>query len=256
MRIIVTGGFGDLGSRVAREASLRGHDAVPVSRRTGLDLTTGAGLVMALRGADVVVNCADDPRRGAAVTVDGSRRLAEAASAAGAPVHLVHISIVGIDDFPMAYYRRKLAAEQALSASGACVTVLRATQFHSLAAFFARALTRGGVTFQVGRMAFQPVDTDWVAAQLVDLAEAPRPAGYVRAGDIAGPEVLTVAQLAAGVRRHRGQRPGRVLPLPTPFGVLRAFGQRQNIPKVGQARTGGRSFDDWLTQQPRELEGR
>ncbi|MDN5768392.1 MAG: sugar nucleotide-binding protein [Humibacillus sp.] len=256
MRIIVTGGFGDLGSRVAREASLRGHDAMPVSRRTGLDLTTGAGLVAVLRGADVVVNCADDPRRGAAVMVDGSRRLAEAANAAEAPVHLVHISIVGIDDFPMSYYRRKLAAERALAASGAAVTVLRATQFHSLAAFFARTLTRGGLTFQVGRMAFQPVDTDWVAAQLLDVAEAPRPTGYERADDIAGPEVLTVAQLAAAVRRHGGQRPGRVLPLAAPFGALRAFGKRQNIPAAGQARTGGRTFADWLAQQPRELEGR
>lgn len=250
MRIIVTGGFGDLGARVAREASLRGHDVVPVSRRTGVDLTTGAGLVAALRGAEVVVNCADDPRQGDAVTVDGSRRLAEAIYAAAAPVHLVHISIVGIDDFPMAYYRRKLAAERALAASGASVTVLRATQFHSLAAFFARTLTRGGFTLQVGHMAFQPVDTDWVAAQLLDRAEAPRPTGYVRADDIAGPEVLTVAQLAAGVRRHQGQRPGRVLPLPAPFGALRAFGQRQNIPPPGRARTGGRVFADWLAQQP------
>ena len=196
MRIIVTGGFGDLGSRVAREAGRRGHDVEAVSRRTGLDLATGVGLVAALHGAEVVVNCADDPRRGDVVTVGGTRSLAEAASAAQAPVHLVHISIVGIDDFPMAYYRRKLAAEAALAASGAAVTVLRATQFHSLAATFARSLTRGGLTLQIGGMAFQSVDIDWVAAELVDLAEAPRPTRYHRAPDIAGPEVLSVAQIA------------------------------------------------------------
>lgn len=255
MRIIVTGGFGDLGSRVASEAGRRGHDVETVSRRTGFDLTSGAGLVAALRGADVVVNCADDPRRGDAVTVDGPRRLAEAACTAQAPVHLVHISIVGIDDFPMAYYRRKLAAEQALAASGAVVTVLRATQFHSLAASFARNLTRGGLTFQVGGMAFQPVDTDWVAAQLLDVAEAPRPTGYCRATDIAGPQVLTVAQLAASLRRHQGRRPAHVVPIPAPFGALRAFGRRQNVPPPGRAATGGGTFADWLALQPGAIEG-
>ena len=256
MRIIVTGGFGDLGSRVAGTARRRGHDVEAVSRRTGFDLVTGVGLASALRGAEVVINCADDPRRGDAVTVGGTRRLADAAYAAHPPVHLVHISIVGVDGFPMAYYRRKLAAEAALAASGAATTVLRATQFHSLAAFFARSLTRAGFTFRVGDMAFQPVDTDWVAAQLLDLAEAPGPAGYRRAGDIAGPEVLTVAQLAAGVRRHQGRGPVRVVPLPAPFGALRAFGRRQNVPPPGQARTGGRTFADWLALQPRALEGR
>ncbi len=256
MRIIVTGGFGDLGSRVAREAGRRGHDVKPVSRRTGIDLATGVGLVAALQGVQVVVNCADDPRRGDVVTVAGTRRLAEAACAAQAPVHLVHISIVGIDDFPMAYYRRKLAAEAGLAASGAAVTVLRATQFHSLAATFARSLTRGGLTFQVGGMAFQPVDTDWVAAQLLDLAEAPRPTHYRRAPDIAGPEVLSVAQIAASLRQHDGRRPGRVVPLPAPFGAVRAFGRRQNIPPAGQGRTGGCTFADWLTEQPSAREGR
>ena len=190
------------------------------------------------------------------MTVDGTRRLAEAARSTQTPMHLVHISIVGIDDFPMAYYRRKLAAEQSLAASGAAVTVLRATQFHSLAAFFARSLTRGGLTFRFGDMAFQPVDTDWVATQLVEHAERPRPTGYRRAGDIAGPDVLTVAQLAARIREHQGRGPVRVVPLPTAFGTLRAFGRRQNVPLSGQALTGGRSFADWLAEQPAVLEGR
>ena len=127
----MTGGSGDLGSRVVSESVRRGHDVLAVSRRTGVDLTTGAGLEAALSGADAVVNCADDPAQGDAVTVGGARWLAEAAGSAVTPVHLVHISIVGIDDFPMAYYQRKLRAEQVLAASGAPVTVLRATQFHS-----------------------------------------------------------------------------------------------------------------------------
>ncbi|MEO5744145.1 MAG: hypothetical protein ABIQ53_06075 [Terracoccus sp.] len=105
-------------------------------------------------------------------------------------------------------------------------------------------------------MAFQPVDTDWVAEQLLDLAEAPRPTRYRRAPDIAGPEVLSVAQIAVGLRQHDGRRPGRVVRLPAPFGALRAFGRRQNIPPARQSRTGGRTFADWLAEQPPARERR
>lgn len=232
------------------ECVRRGHDVLAVSRRTGVDLSTGAGLEAALSGAGAVVNCADDTAQGDAVTVDGARRLAEAANSAATPVHLVHISIVGIDDFPMAYYQRKWRAEQALATSGAAVTVMRTTQFHSLAAFFARSLTRAGVTFRVGNMAFQPVDSHWVAAQLVDLCEGPSPTGYCRAASCPTVSTSGPAMSVARLRAHAGRRPTRVVRLPAAFGAPRAFGRRQNVPSPGQARTGGRSFDDWLAAQP------
>lgn len=254
MRIVVTGGAGDVGTRVVREVTARGHDAVPASRRTGVDITTGAGLDEVLQGADAVVNCADDTRRGDAVTVDGARHLAAAAARAG--VHLVHISIVGIDDFPMAYYRRKLAAERAVEAAGGPATVLRATQFHSLAAFFARTLSTGPFTFQVGGMAFQPVDTDYVATRLTELALGARPAAYTRARDVAGPEVLSLADLATRVRAHRGAKPPRVVRLPALGGALRAFSAGQNLATPGEFDTGGATFSEWLAQQPTVLTGR
>ncbi|MBW8729771.1 MAG: sugar nucleotide-binding protein, partial [Terrabacter sp.] len=64
MRIVVTGGAGDVGSRVVREVAARGHQAVPASRRTGVDLATGEGLEAVLAGADAVVHCADDTSLG------------------------------------------------------------------------------------------------------------------------------------------------------------------------------------------------
>src|SRR6478735_2036464 len=158
MRVVVTGAAGDLGARVVRELTGRGHEVVPASRRTGVDLVSGEGLDAVLAGGQSVVHCADDPSRGDWVTVYGTRRLADAAAAHD--VHLVHISIVGIDDHPLAYYRRKLRAEQAVAAAGGSATVLRATQFHSLAASFARRLSIGPVTLTVGALAFQSVDTD------------------------------------------------------------------------------------------------
>jgi uncharacterized protein YbjT (DUF2867 family) len=254
MRVVVTGGSGDLGSRVVREITGRGHEAVGASRRTGVDLSTGAGLDAVMAGADAVVHCADDPAQGDTVTVYGTRRVADAAAARG--VHLVHVSIVGIDRHPLAYYRRKLRAEQGIADAGGPSTVLRATQFHSLAAFFGRRLTKGPFTFALGDMAFQPVDTDFVAAHLADLALGAGPAAYRRATDLAGPEVLDVGEIATLVRQHRGARPPRVLRLPPFSSTTRAFSERRNVPAPGTAETGGRTFGDWLDHQPRVLTGR
>jgi uncharacterized protein YbjT (DUF2867 family) len=247
MRIVVTGGAGDLGTRVVSDVEGRGHDAVSASRRTGVDLMTGAGLAAVLAGADAVVHCADDPSRGDWVTVYGTRRLADAAATHG--VHLVHISIVGIDDHPLPYYRRKLRAEQGIEAAGGPATVLRATQFHSLAAFFARRLSVGPVTVSIGDLAFQPVDTDFVAARLTDLALGPRPTAYARATDVAGPEVLTIGEIATLVRAQRGSSPPRVVQVPAVGGAMRAYAQRRNVPVPGSAEVGGRTFAQWFAQE-------
>ncbi|MDN5790182.1 MAG: sugar nucleotide-binding protein [Micrococcales bacterium] len=247
MRIVVTGGLGDLGSRVVRTLQGHGHDAVPVSRRSGVDLATGRGLEAGLAGADAVVHCADDPRKGDLVTVDGTRRLAEFTAAAD--LHLVHISIVGIDAIALKYYQRKLAAERAIAEAGGPATVLRATQFHSLTAWLARSLTRGPVTLAIGQLAFQPVDIDYVATRLVQLATGASPAAYERATDVAGPEVLTIGELAAMLRAHRGATAPRVLRVPAVGGLMRALAARANVAGPG-ADLGGRRFVDWLAEQP------
>lgn len=254
MRIVVTGGQGDLGSRVMRIAAERGHELTSASRRTGVDLVSGNGLDAAVLGCDVVVHCADNNTRTPDVTVTGTRSVAEAAERAGA--HLVHISIVGIDNFPMAYYQRKLAAEKAIEGSGVDATIVRATQFHSLAAYFARLLSVGPLTFAFGDMAIQPVDTAAVGQRLVELAEGPRPTGTVRARDIAGPAVFTAPQLAALVRAHAGKGPPRVMRLPALGGAVTAFADRRNVLSPGAADLIGRSFEDWLADQPRKLRGR
>jgi uncharacterized protein YbjT (DUF2867 family) len=244
MRVVVTGAAGDLGARVAREVTGRGPEVVPASRRTGVDLESGEGLEAVLSGADAVVHCADDPSRGDWVTVYGTRRLADAAAAHG--VHLVHISIVGIDDHPLAYYRRKKRAEQGIASAGGPASVLRATQFHSLAAYFAHRLSLGPVTLTIGDMAFQSVDTDFVAGRLADLALGPRPAAYARATDVAGPEVLTVGEIATLLRAQRGASAPRVVRAPPLGRVMRAFAERRNVPSPGAAQTGGPTFAQWV----------
>lgn len=70
MRVAVAGGTGLLGRQVVAALRAGGHDAVVVARATGVDLTTGAGLVAALDRVDAVVDCTDP------ATVSGRRATA------------------------------------------------------------------------------------------------------------------------------------------------------------------------------------
>jgi hypothetical protein len=75
MRIVVTGGQGRLGTEVARRLEARGATVTSASRRTGVDLATGAGLEAALHGADCVVHAAVHRWRQIRVNLGGTRRL-------------------------------------------------------------------------------------------------------------------------------------------------------------------------------------
>lgn len=252
MRIVITGGQGDLGARVGRRLSEQGHEVVTASRRTGVDLRSGVGLAEVLERAYAVVHLATDPRRARAVDVGGARRLVAALSQLESPAPVVAISIVGCDRTPYGYYRAKWETEQLLESSGRPVTVLRTTQFHALAAFLPRLLGLGPVGLTVGHLAVQPVDIEWVASTLADLATGPAPIGYRRATDLAGPDVLTVPELDALVRAHTGRPPRRTVSMPAVGPLLRSLDQRGLVPD-GPVETGGRTFEQWLAAQPGTL---
>lgn len=252
MRIVVTGGRGDLGSRVVRELEGRGHDAVPASRRTGVDLATGDGLDAALDGADAVVHAASSQTRPQSVDVAGARRVGESLRRLGSPAHVVSISIVGCDLVPYAYYRAKVDSERALEDAGVAATVVRATQFHSLAAFFGTAGRVGPLSFAIGDMRVQPVDIDWVAQRLAEHATGPAPSGFRRATDLAGPTAYTAGEVAALLAAHDGRRTPRVVRVPPFLPVLKGFSEGAVLPGP-DAETGGRGFEEWLATQPTPL---
>ncbi len=249
MRIVVTGGSGDLGGRVVRELEARGHVAVSASRRTGVDLATGDGLDAVLDGADAVIHTASSQTKPQTVDVAGAQRIGQALRRVDSPAHVVSISIVGSDRVPYAYYRAKVDSERALAEAGIPATVLRATQFHSLAAFFATAGRVGPLTFAIGSMRIQPVDIDWVAERLTDYATGPAPSGYRRATDIAGPTAYTADQMAAILAAHDGRKAPRVVRIPPVLPVMRGFSDGGILPGP-EAETGGRTFEDWLREQP------
>ena len=252
MRIVVTGGSGDLGARVVRELRGRGHEAVAASRRSGVDLSTGAGLDAVLDGADAVVHTATSMTRPQRVDVAGAARIAESLRRLGSPAHVVSISIVGCDRIPYAYYRAKADSETALERSGVPTTIVRATQFHPLAAMLASALRMGSTTFSLGDMRIQPVDIDWVAERLADHATGAAPTGFVRAPELAGRTAYDARQVSALVAAHDGRTPPRVVRIRPVGEVMHGFAQGRIRPGP-RAETGGRSFEEWLAAQPHPL---
>ncbi|MPZ70528.1 MAG: NAD(P)H-binding protein [Actinobacteria bacterium] len=205
MKMLVTGGTGVLGRQVVRAAIDRGHEVTVMTREHEAELPEGASIATAdvlepgplstaVAGAELVIHCATDPRGDAYNTeVEGSKNLLEACTTAGV-VHLVYVSIVGIDRIPLSYYRAKLDAEEAVSNGDVPWTILRATQFHELIAGSFKMASKKLPVIPVPRgFKFQPIDTSDCARALLDLAEG-APAG--RAPDIGGPEIRPIEEFA------------------------------------------------------------
>jgi uncharacterized protein YbjT (DUF2867 family) len=247
-QVLVTGASGTLGRRLVRRLTAAGHEVRGLSRSRQKpdddlltwyvgDLLAGTRLRAAADGAQVVVHCASaqqgDPQ--------SALHLLQALRATrGADVHVVYISIVGVDRIPYGYYSRKLAVEGILEASRQPYTILRATQFHPLVLWGLGVQRRLPVLGIPRGFRFQPIDVDAVAERLVQHAEA-GPAG--RVPDLGGPEVLTVRELAETYRRVTGQR-RPIVPIGVPGAVARAFRAGANL--CEQRAEGSRTFAEFV----------
>ncbi|PZQ88320.1 MAG: epimerase [Leifsonia xyli] len=241
MTILVTGGTGRLGRHTVDALRAGGHAVRILSRRAGTDhvvgdLTTGDGVAAALAGVDVVVHLATTRSKDIAQT----RMLLDAL--AGSGTRLVFISIVGVDRVPYAYYRDKLASEEAIAASGVPHTIVRVTQFHGFVSEFLDAQRRLPVTIVVPATV-QTIHMPEVAARLVELAEA-GPQG--RVADVGGPELLTLREHAVQWQRAHGiRRPIWTLPLPGAFArAVREGHLTSGLPGAGRV-----TFRAYLAEQ-------
>jgi len=227
MQIAIVGATGTVGAQTARVLAARGHGV----RKLPVDLRDGSGLAATLDGVDVVIDAAQGNRR---TLVDGTTRLLRAAAQAGVGHH-VGISIVGVDRVGGRYYRAKLAQEDRIRRSGLPWTIVRTTQFHALVARTFAASARLGVVPSAGAL-LQPVDPREVARVLADTAEA-EPSHAIT--QFAGPEVLSVGELARRWRRCTGSR---ALPLRLPVSPVLRAGALTN-PGAWRGRV---TFDSWL----------
>ena len=187
MKIVVIGGTGLIGSKTVATLRQRGHEVVAASPNTGVNTVTGEGLKEAMAGARVVIDLANSPSFEDTAVLqffETSGRNLLAAEAAAAVRHHVALSIVGTDRSDNGYFRAKVAQEKLIKASGIPYTIIRSTQFME----FLRGIADSGADGNIVRIApglFQPIAADDVAANVADVALAPRRSGIV---EIAGPE--------------------------------------------------------------------
>jgi uncharacterized protein YbjT (DUF2867 family) len=194
MKIAVLGGTGLIGSQVVAILAGQGHDAVPLSPSNGVDLLTGEGLDVGLKGADVVVNLTNSPTFDDAsagffrTTMDN---LLAAARREGVS-HAVVLSIVGVDQVPeLAYYQAKVLQEDLLKAGQIPYSIVRVTQFYE----FVKAIlswTSDGDTVRLPATPVQPMASADVAAAVAEVSVG-TPLQGTR--NFAGPEVFTLDEL-------------------------------------------------------------
>ena len=194
MKIAVLGGTGLVGSQVVEILNANGHEAVPHSPATGLDLLTGQGLPEALEDASVVVNLTNSPAFDDASLVffqQSMDNLLPAASTA-AVGHAVVLSIVGADQVPgLVYYRAKVLQEDILKAGPVPYSIVRATQFFEF--MNATAVeTADDETVRLPEVLVQPIASADVAQAVADVSTGPPLRGT---RSFAGPEVFALDEL-------------------------------------------------------------
>jgi uncharacterized protein YbjT (DUF2867 family) len=249
MKAAVVGGTGALGAPLVAALAGRGDDVRVLSRgepaklpagasHRRVDLTTGEGLAEALTGVEVVVDASNSTARNPApVLLEGTRRLMRAGAEAGVRHH-VGVSIVGCDRVPTPYYKVKVDQEEAIAAGEVPWSLLRATQFHSFIAWIFGQAGRLRVV-PSGSAKLQPIDATVVAERLAAVAHA-EPGGQL--ADVAGPEVLTLTQLA-GAWRAAGHR---AVPLRLPMVGRIGRPLREGALCDPAAAAGGPTFQEWL----------
>src|ERR1700757_3494035 len=117
MKIVVIGGRGLIGSKVASQLGAHGHNVIAASRRSGVDSLTGEGLANAVAGADVLVDVADSPLFDDEPVMHffttTTTNLLAAEREAGVKHH-VALSVVGAQIIPDSGYNTAKAAQENL----------------------------------------------------------------------------------------------------------------------------------------------
>lgn len=222
MKIVIIGGSGLIGKKLAGLLQQRGHEVVAASPSTGVNTLTGEGLATTLKGATVVVDVSNSPSFADAAALEffetSTRNLLAAEKAAGVGHHLA-LSVVGADRLPdSGYMRAKVAQERLIKAGGVPYSIVRATQFFEFLGGIAGSGT-GPVHLPTAPM--QPMAANDVAAGLAEVADGPPLNTTI---ELAGPETLPMAEFV-----------GR---------FLAASGDKRTVIADPQARYFGAALDD------------
>ena len=199
MKIVIIGGSGLIGSKLAARLRHAGHEVVAASPSTGVNTLTGEGLKEALAGAQVVVDVANSPSFEDEAVLrffETSGRNLLAAEAEAGVAHHIALSVVGTDRLlASGYFRAKQAQEDLIEASPVPYTIVQATQFFEFLGGIANA-GGAGSEIRLSHALVQPIAAEDVAAALAEIVNEPPAGGRV---EIAGPEAVPLDDL---VRRY------------------------------------------------------
>lgn len=203
MKFAVIGGTGLIGSQVVKNLNAAGHEAVPHSQSTGVDVISGQGLDEAAAGADVIVNLTNSPTfdQASPAFFQTSMDNLLAAAQKGGVGHFVILSIVGADQVPeLDYYRAKVLQEDILAAGPIPYSIVRATQFME---FMDAVLswTADDDTVRLPATPIQPIASKDVANAVAEVAAGPPLSGMY---NIAGPEIFSLDELGRITLSRKG----------------------------------------------------
>ncbi|WP_406010353.1 SDR family oxidoreductase [Streptomyces sp. NBC_00637] len=243
MKFAVIGGTGLIGSQVVENLEKAGHQAVPHSLSTGVDIITGQGLDAALSGADVVVNLSNSPTFDEAslaffrTSMDNLLATSEKAAVG----HFVILSIVGVEQVPaLDYYRAKVLQEDILKAGSVPYSIVRATQFME---FMEAVLswTANGDTVRLPATPVQPIAAADVARLVAETAAGAPLNGVL---DIAGPDRYTLDEL--GRLTLAAKSDTRTVVTDDSAGMFAAV-EGDVLTAPGDARIAPTHYTDWLS---------
>ncbi|MFD8818098.1 SDR family oxidoreductase [Streptomyces sp. NPDC059627] len=243
MKFAVIGGTGLIGSQVVADLDAAGHEAVPYSLSTGVDILTGQGLEEAVGGADVVINLTNSPTFDNAslaffqTSMDNLLSMSEKAGVG----HFVILSIVGADRVPdLDYYRAKVLQEDILKAGPIPYSIVRATQFMEFMDATLDMTTDGG-TVRLPPTPIQPIAAADVAAAVADVAAGTPLNGVL---NVAGPDVYPLDELGRITLSAKGD--SRSVVTDDTAGLFAAApGDVLTAPKG--ARIAATHYTDWLS---------
>ncbi|MFB7288539.1 SDR family oxidoreductase [Actinacidiphila glaucinigra] len=243
MKIAVIGGTGLIGSQVVKNLEAAGHEAVPHSLSTGVNLLTGEGVVEAVADADVVVNLTNSPTfdEASPAFFQTSMDNLVTASEKGGVGHMVILSIVGVDQVPeLDYYRAKALQEDILKAGSIPYSIVRATQFMEFMEA-TMSWTTDGDTVRLPRTPLQPIAAADVARMVAEVASGPPLNGTV---DIAGPDVFPLEEIGRITIAAKGD--GRTVVVDDTAGMF-AVAQGDVLIGGSDARIAPTHYRDWLS---------
>ena len=242
-KIAVAGATGRVGRHTVEVLQEAGHEVVPMSRSTGVDVVTGEGLSEALAGVDSIVDAATSGQEGAEEFFTASaRNLQEVGERAGVQ-RIVVVSIIGIDKATTGYLAAKVVHERAIQSGPIPVRILRAAQFHEFVPQFLEWGRQGDVIY-VPEMRTQLVAARTVAEALADLVNGSETSAAAIL-EIAGPReesLVDVAKLLTA-RRDDSVRIEAVSDPDDPEQALYASGALLPGPDAVLA---GPTFEQWL----------